>query len=103
VDPYVASRLSQQLEQSARRYLASSEGARTDGSALRVSSIFKWYGEDFVKAAQGPSRESGVDHAIRDVLRTYGPPDVAKRAADPAANLSYMPYNWSLNDVDRSS
>jgi hypothetical protein len=88
-EPYVGSNLRQQLEDSARRYLASPEGARLDGSALRVSSIFKWYGEDFT--------------SVVGFLRTYGPPDVAKRAAEPGARVSYLPYNWSLNDVGPSS
>jgi hypothetical protein len=99
-EPYVASKLSHQLEESARRYLASLEGARIEGSTLRVSSIFKWYGGDFVKTN---APESSVDRAILDVLRTYGPPDVARRAADPATRLSYLSYNWTLNDVEPSS
>lgn len=89
-EPYVASRLRAQLEDSARRYLASREGARVDGRTLRVSSIFKWYGEDF---AQG----------VRRHLQEYGPPDVLKLAADNDAGLAYLPYDWRLNDVEPPS
>jgi hypothetical protein len=48
-EPYVAARLDQQLDEAARRYLASPEGLRIDRDTLHVSSILRWYGEDFVE------------------------------------------------------
>ena len=47
-EPYVADRLERQLILATRDYLASDLGLQVDGSRLRVSSIFKWYGQDFI-------------------------------------------------------
>jgi hypothetical protein len=102
-EPYVASRLVQQLEDAARRYLASREGVRIDGRTLRLSSIFKWYGEDFVGRPQAlrQTRRDDVERAVRAFLQKYGTPEVAQLAADPHVRLAYLPYDWSLNDVEQ--
>jgi hypothetical protein len=104
-EPYVASKLDEQLADSARRYLSSPEGARVDDETIRVSSIFKWYGEDFLArySADEPRDRAPVERAILEVLRRYGPADVARRAAASNVRLSFLPYNWNLNDVERSS
>src|SRR5207249_4265078 len=58
-DPYRAATLDTQLDEAARRYLASERGLKVDGATLRVSKILEWYGEDFVPRfapdAQGKS------------------------------------------------
>ena len=104
-EPYRAAALEAQLDAAARRYLASAEGLRADGNALRVSSIFKWYGDDFVErfaddALPGADR---VERAIRAVVIQFGPGAAAAVARNPAARLTFLDYNWSLNDVPPSS
>jgi hypothetical protein len=100
-EPYVASTLVQQLEDATRLYLAGREGARVDGRTLRASSIFKWYGEDFVqhRTPLRPIDRREIEGAVRAVLRKYGPPDVAALAADTNVRLAYIAYDWSLNDL----
>lgn len=103
-EPYRGRTLDTQLDEAARTYLASPQGVVVRGDTLRVSSIFKWYGEDFVEryAALGPAVGSAVDRAVRGVVRTYGPPDAARLAASERARVRFLDYDWSLNDVRRA-
>ncbi len=50
----------------------------------RWSKIFEWYAEDFV-----PAPLAWIAAAAPDLKLS------------PAAEVSYRPYDWSLNDQDR--
>jgi len=100
-EPYRAAALDQQLDAAARRYLASPEGLQVDGSTLRVSSILKWYGEDFVPRFAGnpAGGREAVERAILGVVAAFGPPPAAAVARTGAARVAFLDYNWSLNDI----
>ena len=102
-EPYVADHLDAQLDDAARRYLASPSGVRITGNRLQVSSIFKWYGEDFVARFAGPNdqRRSERDRAILGVIAVYGPPEAAELARSGRAQIEFLSYDWSLNDRER--
>jgi len=104
-EPYRAAALDGQLDAAARRYLASPEGLRVEGNLLRVSSIFQWYGDDFVDRFAGdrPHGADRVETAIRGVVIEFGPATAAAVARNPAARVTFLDYNWSLNDVPPSS
>ncbi len=102
-EPYDAGRLDAQLDDAARRYLASPYGVQVSSDVLKVSSIFKWYGDDFIArfagaAAQGPPDR---DRAILGVVTRYGPPAAAALAGSGRARIEFLDYDWSLNDLDR--
>jgi len=99
-EPYLAADLDRQLDDAARRYLASASGTRVDGARLLVSRIFDWYGGDFVKqyAERHPGPGSANDRAIRGFVERYGPPPAAA-AAQAGAAIAFLDYDWSLNDV----
>jgi len=99
-EPYLAADLDRQLDDAARRYLASAAGTRVDGARLLVSRIFDWYGGDFVKqyAERHPGPGSANDRAIRGFVERYGPPPAAA-AAQAGAAIAFLDYDWSLNDV----
>ena len=99
-EPYAGADLDQQLDDAARRYLASPAGARVAGQQLHVSKIFDWYGDDFVKqyAEVHPGPEPAKDRAIRGFTERYGPP-AAAAAAKAGAAIRFLDYDWSLNDV----
>lgn len=99
--PYRGDRLSAQLEEAARRYLASPLGLTVSGTTVSVSSIFKWYGDDFVAAFRdkGPAVGSQTDRAILGVVATFGPRQTASLARSGQARLRFLDYDWSLNDV----
>lgn len=100
-EPYRASVLRQQLEAGAKRYLATSLGLVVQGTTVSVSSIFKWYGDDFIAQYldRGPARGSDSDRAILGVVATYGPAAPAALARSGTARVRFLDYDWSLNDV----
>ncbi len=102
-EPYRAADLERQLDANARAYLASPQGVRTDGRTLAVTSILKWYGDDFVArfGSKPPLGRSPRDAAILRVVEAFGPPEASTLARDPAVRIAFLDYDWSLNDVVR--
>ena len=102
-EPYVASRLDAQLDDAARRYLASPLGVLVDDRTLRVSSLFDWYGDDFVDAfAVGIAEDRPKkERAILGVIAAYGTPEAQRLARAPDARVRFLRYDWSLNDTSR--
>jgi hypothetical protein len=100
-EPYRAVDLNAQLDAAARRYLASPQGLRLDGDTIRVSSIFKWYGQDFTQrfSALGASRTDPIERAILGVVAQFGPAEAAAAARSSRARVGFLDYDWSLNDV----
>ena len=52
-EAYQAERLDSQLDEATRLFLADRNRNRVVGQSLQVSSIFKWYREDFEKGWRG--------------------------------------------------
>jgi hypothetical protein len=78
-EAFTADRLDEQLADQSRRYLATSAGLvidRQKGTAS-ISSIFKWYGEDF------PS--------VPAFIEKYSDEDI------DGLKIRYLNYDWSLN------
>lgn len=101
-EAYMGQRLDPQLDDQARRYLSSPAGLRIDrkGRTVFFSSIFKWYGEDFVAKYTPPSGFSGLDateRAVAGFCSAYL--DAPGRAFLSAGNyrVRYLDYDWSLN------
>ncbi len=93
-EAYRAELLYSQLDESTQRFLANpTKGLRVDkeGRTVYVSSIFKWFREDFVK-------EGGV----LNFLIRYAPQEVRGLIASRRLWMDYMDYNWTLNDLARN-
>lgn len=97
-EPYVATRLDAQLTEQTRRFAAdrnhglrAAEGAR----GVAVSSIFKWFGEDFAPLAAGNERR-GV---LAFLASHTDDPALLPRLRDPATPVDYIDYDWTLNDT----
>jgi hypothetical protein len=94
-EPYTAERLDAQLDEATRAFLTNPAKGLVpgpDGKTARVSSIFKWFGEDF-----------GVVGGVSKFILTKAEPALAARIAGlTEAGLSYLEYDWSLNDSARS-
>ena len=101
-EAYLAEKLDEQLDDQSRGYLSSPVGLNVDRKKKVVyfSSIFKWYGEDFVAKYSPTSGFTGLDKteravanfcsgylisADRDFLSTGG------------YSVKYLDYDWSLN------
>jgi hypothetical protein len=100
-EPYRAAELDGQLDAAARRYLASPQGLRVEGTVLRVSRIFEWYGEDFAGrfAPDRTGRPDRVEQAILAVIAQFGPAAAATAARAPGARVRFLNYDWTLNDL----
>ena len=100
---FTAEHLDEQLDAETRKFLAEDRNLAIDHSAKAVylSSIFDWYEDDFLewKAAQLP-RENPT---LLDYAALYVPADRGeelKRAQ--AYEIRFVPYDWGLNDQNRS-
>jgi len=88
---YSAENIENQLTFNTKRFFADREKFRyqTNRNSIEVSPILKWFAEDF-----------GTDQAAQ--LRTIAPylPDqpAQKLAANGKATVSYLSYDWDLND-----
>lgn len=100
-EPYRAATLDTQLDEAARRYLASPEGLRIERGALSVSMILQWYGADFVKrfAPASPPGRPDTERAILGVVARFGPAEAAALAKTGTPRIQFLDYNWSLNDI----
>jgi hypothetical protein len=85
-EPYLADRLDVQLDTAARAFINHPRGASISDSRLTLSSIFKWYGDDF-----------GETVAERlEWVAAYANPDLAEQLTGWDGRISYE-YDWRLN------
>lgn len=93
-EAYVPERLERQLEEQAVRFLSDRARNRASAKGLEVSKIFDWYGEDF------PPRHA---YFARYARLLSDDPAVQAQVAEGRAPLSFLEYDWSLNDSRSSS
>ena len=91
--PWLDSSLERDLDAAARAYVNHPRGVviRPDGT-LTVSSLYKWFKEDF----------GGTDAGIVRHLRLYADAPLADRLVG-TSRISAHDYDWSLNDFARPS
>jgi len=93
-EPYEAGRLHEQLDEQTAAFLdnpAKGLSAGSDGRTARVSSIFKWFAADF-----------DAGHGVAAFIRAKASPEVrARLRLLTDVGLSYLDYDWSLNDTAR--
>lgn len=101
IEPYVAGRLDQQLDAAARRYLASRRGLVVERGTLRLSSIFKWYGDDFHAryGPDGPAARPLAERALLAFVVRHGPQEARVAASTGTTRIAFLAYDWSLNDT----
>lgn len=85
-EAYEGAILEAQLQDSTKRFLEDGSHNRLDGEVLYVSSIFKWYKEDF------------ADDPLTFFLNhTGGSFRASLREKKEAIRIKYLDYDWSLN------
>lgn len=98
-EAFTVGRLEAQLEDGMLRFMADRTRNRFAAGRAEISSIFKWFGEDFEKGHKG-------FHKLGDLLARYAE-QLADAPADRdklrsgAVSISYLDYDWSLNDGAR--
>ena len=100
-EAFVAERLDAQLTQQAERFMADRSRNRWNASAgkLELSKIFDWYGEDFRLGHKGI--KSLDDFIARHADRLADGAAERARLRTPPVALSFLEYDWALNDVAR--
>lgn len=98
-EAFTAAKLEAQLEDGMQRFMGDRTRNRVQNGRLEVSSIFKWFREDFEKGHRGFAK-------VEDVFARYAPQltddagDQAKLKAKSLA-VNFLDYDWSLNAVGR--
>jgi len=89
---FVADKLERQLDQRVAKWLSNPAGIRyeRDEKRLRVSKIFEWYRDDFVR--DGDSVKSWIGSRAPEAERTW-------IAAAEDLKIEYLDYSWKLNEA----
>ena len=100
-EPYVPEKLDAQLEDRTSKWIASSHGLKIDrqNNRVSVSSIFKWFGEDWIASYKSEDKFTGSDKekAVLNFVSQYINPEDSKYLAEGNYRISYLDYDWSLN------
>ena len=96
-EAYTSAKLDAQLEDGMRRFFSDKTRNRYRDGKLEVSEIFKWFAEDFEKDNKGFNK-------VADVFARYAAQlsaDTQGQAAlhNKSVPISYLPYDWKLNDI----
>jgi hypothetical protein len=101
-EAFVAGQLDAQLDDAMRRFLSDRTRNRYNPQTrkLEVSKIFDWYGKDFERGHKGFT-------SVKATLARYAD-QLADRPQDRAAvkgekaDVTFLDYDWSLNDTRQS-
>jgi hypothetical protein len=102
-EPFTGEMLDAQLDDQVRRFLNNTAKFRMDRGAGRVyiSSIFKWFGEDFIETYGTEDKFGRLGDAERAVLnfigKYLGRAD-AEYLLTGQYDIVYLDYDWSLNE-----
>lgn len=91
-EAYVAARLDAQLREQGEDFLADAGKNRLEGGVARLSKIFEWFAEDFV-------RDAG---SVAAYAADYAPAELAAHLRGAAPRIEYLDYDWSLNQASRA-
>lgn len=82
-EAYDPKRLDEQMDKQAKAFLADSFRNKISSDKPQLSMLFKWYGGDFSKN----------DGSVLKFINTY-----SKVKIKPKAKISYISYDWGLNE-----
>ena len=98
-EAFTAVKLDAQLDDGMLRFMGDHTRNRYANGQAEISSIFKWFKEDFEKGHKGLRK-------VEDVLARYADqladaPADREKLKSGSVTISYLDYDWSLNDVGR--
>jgi hypothetical protein len=96
-EAYAAARLDAQLDDATRRFLADRTRNRLEGRVLAVSSIFRWYRDDFATGWRGADSLGGFLALYGDALGLDAAQ--AEALASGELDIDFLDYDWKLNSV----
>ncbi len=92
---YSGNKLEQQLDEQMALFLADRSRNREDGDIIKLSSIFKWYREDFEKGWHGYRRLEDFLLAHTSDLELSN--SMVKKLSNDDADIEFLDYDWHLN------
>ena len=98
-EAFTAAKLDAQLDEGIARFISDKTRNRYADGKLQVSSIFKWFREDFEKGYKGFGKVEDVFAKYADVLTSDAAAQGQIRAK--TVSISHLDYDWSLNDAGR--
>ena len=105
-EPYTGMELGVQLDGQTRRFLRNPEKFRIarDENRIYLSSIFKWFGEDFVQTYGRDGKFSGQDKAegalLNFISHHLDEKDRESLITGKYA-IKHLDYDWSLNEQEK--
>ena len=102
-EPYTGEKLNAQLDDQTKVFLAISDNFRIDrpDNRVSVSSIFKWFGKDFQQSygqKENFNNLNGKETAFLNFISQYLSPAEGNYLTQGGYKVSYLDYDWSLND-----
>ncbi len=102
-EAYTAEKLNAQLNNQARTFLGASTGLRIDRHTrtVYVSSIFKWYGKDFISIytpGAGFAELNKIERAVAAFCSRYVSDQKRAYLMSGGYTVKYSAYDWSLNE-----
>lgn len=94
-EAYVGNKLDEQLELQTIRFLSDQTRNVASGNTLKLSSIFKWYKEDFGQAHRGANSLQSFLALYSDALKLTPMQLSALRKEE--MKIRFLTYNWNLN------
>jgi hypothetical protein len=98
-EAFTAAKLDAQLESGMAKFVGDKTRNRYADGKLQVSSIFKWFKDDFEKGYKGFGKVDDVFAKYADTLSSDAAIQGQIRAK--TVSISYLDYDWSLNDTSR--
>lgn len=101
-EPYTGEKLVSQLDDQARKFIGNNQNFRIDRqeNTVYLSSIFKWFGEDFEKSYAKDRNLEGLkqkETAVINYISKYVNSDDMKYLEQGGYQVKYLDYDWSLN------
>jgi hypothetical protein len=106
-EPFIGSRLDEQLDEQASRFLSNPKKFRIKVSQSQVylSPIFKWFGEDFARTFgtdKGFHDRDPVERATLTFIGRYLGAGDREYLTRGHYKVMYLDYDWSLNEQQKS-
>lgn len=102
-EPYVGDRLAEQLADQARKFQADPTKFRIDRRRddVYLSSIFDWFGEDFLKRYGTSMKYAGhskEERAVLNCISRYLAEEDRAYLETADYDIEYVDYDWTLNE-----
>ncbi|MGC9523968.1 MAG: DUF547 domain-containing protein [Limnospira sp.] len=101
-EPYVGGELNRQLDEQTRKFLALEQNFKIDRDQNKVhlSSIFKWFGDDFKNRYGGMEKFAGTEKekAVLHFTSQYLDERNREYLVGGGYDIQYLDYDWSLNE-----